>query len=75
MGRVTVIPKKGNTLYLDNIRPITETNLFIKIYEKILNKKITNYLEENNIIHENQGGFRKKSFNYKYCTNFNRFSF
>ena len=59
VGYVTVIPKKGNTLYVDNLRPITQTNVLMKIFEKIMNKNLMEYFESFEILHPNQGGFRK----------------
>ena len=59
VGYVTVIPKKGNNLYVDNLRPITQTNLLMKTFEKIVNKNLMEYFESFEILHPNQGGFRK----------------
>ena len=58
-GAITVLPKKGSTMYIENIRPITQTNLVIKTFEKIINSEMMTYFENNNILHPNQGGFRK----------------
>ena len=58
-GSISVIPKKGSTLFIDNIRPITQTNLLVKIFEKLINKELMDFLENNNILHPNQGGFRR----------------
>ena len=32
----------------------------MKIFEKLVNKNFMSYLEDNNILHKNQGGFRKQ---------------
>ena len=58
-GKITIIPKKGSTLYPDNVRPICQTNIIIKTFEKLINVNLMNFLESNNILHPNQGGFRK----------------
>ena len=56
---VTIIPKKGSTLHIENTRPISQTNIIVKIFEKIINSEMMDFLETNNLLHENQGGFRK----------------
>ena len=43
----------------EHYRPITLLEVSGKIYEKILNERLKKYLEENNILHEHQYGFRK----------------
>ena len=58
-GRITIIPKKGSTIHADNVRPICQTNILVKIFEKIINSELMDFLESNNILHHNQGGFRK----------------
>ena len=61
LGQVTIIPKRGCTLYIDNLRPISQINIFMKLFEKLINTNLMKYLENNNILHINQGGFRKTS--------------
>lgn len=43
----------------ENYRPITLLEVPGKIYEKILNNRIMNYLEENNVLPQHQYGFRR----------------
>ena len=59
MGVVTVIPKSGNLSDPSNWRPITQTPIFAKIFEKIVHKRFMNYFIENNILTNYQYGFRK----------------
>merc|ERR1711974_448296 len=42
-----------------NYRPISLTSIISKIIKKIIKKRITVFLEDNNIINESQHGFRK----------------
>ena len=43
-----------------NYRPISLLNLLAKIYSKLMNNKLLEHLEANNILKESQYGFRKK---------------
>ncbi|KAG7304079.1 hypothetical protein JYU34_011009 [Plutella xylostella] len=43
---------------VNNYRPISVLTVLSKILEKILNRKLVNHLDKNNIISENQFGFR-----------------
>ncbi len=56
-----IIPlhKKGLKTKAENFRPISLTAHVIKLFEKILKKKLVEYLEFNNIFNNNQHGFRK----------------
>ena len=60
---VKVIPihKGGSTQNLNNYRPISLLSIFDKIIEKIMHKKLYNFLEEHNILYQNQFGFRKSN--------------
>ena len=56
-----IIPlfKNGRQDSCSNYRPISLLSTFNKVFEKILHKDITNYIETNNILYINQFGFRK----------------
>ena len=54
----TTKPGKNNK-YQINYRPITLLEVPGKIFEKIINNRFSRYLEENNILHPDQYGFRK----------------
>jgi len=43
---------------LDNLGPKTSLNIVSKIFEHILSSHITKHLEINNILHQQQHGFR-----------------
>ena len=52
--------KKGDINSCSNFRPISLTSLLSKTYTNILNKRLTKFVERNNIIPEEQAGFREK---------------
>ena len=56
---IVPIFKKGNPELCDNYRPISLTSLVSKIYTSILNMRHTEYLDYNNIISNEQGGYMK----------------
>ncbi len=58
-----IIPLYKNDGKVDdvsNYRPISMLPTFAKIFEKLIHKELSNFLDENNIINESQYGFRKK---------------
>ena len=59
-GSITPIFKKGDSRYLNNYRPISTLPIFGKIFEKIIYNRLYNFLQSNNVIYENQFGFRKQ---------------
>ena len=60
---VKVIPlhKGGSTQDFNNFRPTSLLSIFDKIIEKIIHKKIYNFLDLHNILFENQFCFRKNN--------------
>ena len=63
MKKSVIIPihKNNNKNNIENYRPISIIPQFSKIIEKIIKKRIDNFIEKNNIISSNQYGFKKKS--------------
>ena len=55
-----IIPifKKGNKSLPANYRPVSLTSHLIKLFGKVLRIKLVEYIESNNILTENQHGFR-----------------
>ena len=55
-----VIPvfKSGSKTSTSNYRPISLLTSFSKIYEKLMHKRIVNFMEANNSLYEMQYGFR-----------------
>ena len=54
---VKLLPKAGDLSNPGNWRPISMTNVFAKILEKLVHRQVLNYFQENDIINENQFGF------------------
>ena len=61
MVKVVPLHKGGSTQDLKNFRPISLLSIFDKIIEKIMHKRLYHFLEQNNILFENQFGFRKNN--------------
>ena len=59
VARVTCIFKSGDSENPANYRPISLLSSFSKILEKIIEKQLNQYLYENNILTQNQCGFRR----------------
>jgi hypothetical protein len=55
---ITPIFKNGKNDEFDNYRPISVLSYFSKILEKLMYKRLIDYIEKNNILHTNQYGFR-----------------
>ena len=58
--------KKGDPEIPDNYRGISLLSICSKLYSYILKKRITCWIEDNNLLSETQAGFRKT---YKSCEN------
>ena len=60
---VKVIPihKCGSTQDINNYRPISLLSIFDKIMEKLVHKRLYNFLEEHNAMYQHQFGFRKNN--------------
>ena len=69
----TIIPlyKGGNAKLVSNYRPVSLLPLLGKILEKIVHMGLTNYIENNNLLSENQSGFRKNYSTTKSIVDFN----
>ena len=57
MADVTLLPKTGDLTKPGNWRPISNTNIFSKILEKLLQRQLSMYIYANDLISENQHGF------------------
>ena len=57
----SIIPlhKGGSKTEATNYRPISLLPIFAKLFEKVIKHRLTTHLDENNIITDNQFGFRK----------------
>ena len=59
-AKVIPVFKSGDQDNVDNYRPISLLCSFSKLFEKIMAKRLTTYIEDNNILNQFQFGFRKK---------------
>lgn len=59
VARVQPIPKKGKKCMPRNYRPISLLPILSKVMETAINLQIVKHLEENNLISDNQYGFRR----------------
>ena len=57
IARMTPVFKKWSRLNRDNYRPISVLSIFSKIYEKLMYKRLYNYLEKYDILYSLQFGF------------------
>ena len=60
ISKVVPLYKKGDDSNLSNCRPISLLPSISKIFEKVLLEQLTTYLDNNNLIHNHQYGFRKR---------------
>ncbi len=59
-AKVIPIFKNDDETDPSNYRPISLLSIFNRIFEKVMYKRLKNFLEKYNILHENQYGFREK---------------
>ena len=59
-GRVSLLYKRGDCLDPANYRPITLSSVMMKVLTRLLNIRLEEVVEENNLLSEKQFGFRKK---------------
>ena len=66
LKRANVIPlyKSGNQMSVNNYRPVSVLPVFSKIYEKVVYKRLYDYIVLHNILYDNQFGFREKHSSY-----------
>ena len=60
LAKIVPIHKKGDTHDMLNYRPIAILPVFTKLLEKIMYNRLYNFLQNKNILIDNQFGFRKK---------------
>ena len=58
-ARVLAVHKKNSRSYVKNYRPISLLSVVGKLFEKIIAKQVTNFLENNLLLSQKQFGFRK----------------
>ena len=55
---MTPAPKSGDRHSVNNYRPISIVLILAKVLESIVHDQVYEYLESNNILNEEQAGFR-----------------
>lgn len=58
-ARIFTIHKKGDSKVASNYRGIAIGNISYKLYAKILNSRLEEYVEENHLLPDTQNGFRR----------------
>lgn len=61
IARVTPVYKSGNASSLTNYRPVSVLSTINKLFEQILFKRISSFLNNNDFFYSQQYGFREKS--------------
>ena len=58
----TIVPifKKGDRSEPENYRPVSLTSHVIKIFERVMRKRLVEHIESNNLLSTKQHGFRQK---------------
>ena len=59
LGIITPVHKGGNKNEPKNYRPISLTSHIIKTFERVVARKLANFLENRNLMNEGQHGFRR----------------
>jgi len=72
-AEVLPIYKAGDSIKVENYRPISILNSFSKIYEKVTAARLLKYLNKDNFFFINQHGFRQKHSTSSALTIFNEF--
>ena len=58
-AKVIPLYKKGAKSDINNYRPISLLNIFSKIFEKVMKKKLLNFIDSHKILTKSQFGFQK----------------
>ena len=57
-AHVTPVHKGGDVESAENYRPVSVLPVVVKVFEKLVHHQVYSYLQENNILHPMQFGFR-----------------
>ena len=60
IAKVIPIFKKGSKLSVENYRPISLLPVFSKLLERVVYNRLSEFLNECNVLYEKQFGFRSK---------------
>ena len=61
MANIIPLQKTGDTTDVNNLRPVSLLPLPGKIAERIIHTRMYSFLENNNLLNQRQGGFRKNN--------------
>ena len=59
LARVFPVPKTGNPIYEKDFQPISTLRVLSKIYEKVILKQLSDYIERTSLYNSTQSGFWK----------------
>ena len=59
LSKLVPIPKSKPHNIIENYRPISVISAISKVIENLVHQQLSTYLEDNNLLNENQFGFRK----------------
>ena len=59
VGKISPIYKKESEELLENYRPVSTLAIFGKIFEKVMFARLHSFMTSQNLLYENQYGFRK----------------
>ena len=59
VAKIIALHKGGSTQDLNNFRPISLLSIFDKIFEKLMHKRLYDFLDEHKVLFEKQFGFRR----------------
>ena len=60
IARVLAVYKKESHMNLSNYRPISLLSVFNRILERLIYRRLINYIDKNNLLYNRQFGFRAK---------------
>ena len=60
LANVIPIHKKDSVICMNNYRPISLLSSFSRILEKLVHKRLVNFIDKYNILYVNQFGFREQ---------------
>ena len=60
MTKVIPVYKSGSTMELNNYRPISVLNTFSKVFERLMDDRLTKFLDKYNVLYQNQFGFGQR---------------
>ncbi len=63
-AKVVPIFKSGDSTSCNNYRPISILPVFSKVFERIIHKRLYNFLSHHNLLHHSQFGFRTNYSSY-----------